>query len=168
MILRPCHTGVCEQNTPERRTRRKISFQSAKSGAGLLLAGQRLGGAGSNIHYYTGVCETNTPFASAFALQSCSRNCSPALDLVFQKLIFPRVLSGGVFFSQTPVSIWPRANTGSKDFIYTGSATRHSVPHGRMSRAKRPGVMTELLCYDLTNIPVPRFWLSECLTRAES
>ena len=35
------------------------------------------------------------------------------------------------------------------------------VEKGRISRAKRPGVMTELLCYDLTNIPVQtwyRWW----------
>ena len=37
-------------------------------------------------------------------MQSGSRNCSPAPDLVFFKLMFPRVFfSGGVFFSQPPV-----------------------------------------------------------------
>ena len=42
--------------------------------------------------------EKNTPFVQALAVQSCSRNCSPAPDLVFFKLSFPRVLfSGGVF-----------------------------------------------------------------------
>ena len=30
----------------------------------------------------TGVCETNTPFVRAFAMQYFSRNCSPAPDLV--------------------------------------------------------------------------------------
>ena len=45
-----------------------------------------------------------TPFAQALALQSFSRNCFPALDLVLQKLVFPRVfLFEGVFLSQTPV-----------------------------------------------------------------
>ena len=40
-----------------------------------------------------------------FALQSCSRNCYPAPDLVCFKPDSARVLlSGGVFFSQTPVS----------------------------------------------------------------
>ena len=53
----------------------------------------------------TGVCEKNNPFARAFAPQSGSRDCSPAPDLVFFKLVLPRVLqSGGVFFSRTPVS----------------------------------------------------------------
>ena len=48
--------------------------------------------------------EKNTSFLSAFALQSYSRNCSPAPDSVFLKLIFLRVLlSGGVLFSQKPV-----------------------------------------------------------------
>ena len=41
----------------------------------------------------------NTPFGWALALQSLSRNCSPAFDLVFLKLMFPCVFfSGGVFF----------------------------------------------------------------------
>ena len=49
--------------------------------------------------------EKNTPFAQALALQSGSRNCSPAHDLVFFKLdIQSVVFSGGVFFSQTPVA----------------------------------------------------------------
>ena len=40
-----------------------------------------------------------------FALQHSSRSCSQPLILVVFKLMFPRVLfSGGVFFSQTPVS----------------------------------------------------------------
>ena len=53
----------------------------------------------------TGVCETNIPFARALALQSSSRNCSPAPDLVLWKLIFQCLLfSGGIIFSQTPVS----------------------------------------------------------------
>ena len=54
----------------------------------------------------TGVCERNTPFMGAFALQSCGRNYLPAPDLVLWKLIFQCVfLSGGVFVSQTPV-VW--------------------------------------------------------------
>ena len=44
------------------------------------------------------------PFTRAFAFQHSSINYSPAPDVVFLKLISPRVLfSGGVFFSQTPV-----------------------------------------------------------------
>ena len=47
----------------------------------------------------TGVCEQTTPFARAFALQSSSRDCSPAPDLVLSELIVqPVFLSGGVFF----------------------------------------------------------------------
>ena len=52
----------------------------------------------------TGVCEQISPFTRAFALQASGRNCSPAPDLVLFRLTFPRfLLSGGVFFSQTPV-----------------------------------------------------------------
>ena len=41
----------------------------------------------------------NTPFAQALALQSHSRNCNPAPDLVLWKLMFQCVLfSRGVFF----------------------------------------------------------------------
>ena len=48
--------------------------------------------------------KTTTPFTVAFAIQSCSRNCSPAPDLVLWKLVFPSVFfSGGVLFSQTLV-----------------------------------------------------------------
>ena len=48
------------------------------------------------------VCENNAPFARAFALPSGSRDCSPAPDLVFLKLMFPHVFfSGGVFFTDT-------------------------------------------------------------------
>ena len=44
------------------------------------------------------VSEKNTPFALAAALQSCGRNCHPAPDSVFSKLIFQPVSScGGVF-----------------------------------------------------------------------
>ena len=40
-----------------------------------------------------------TPFVRAFALQSSSRNCSPAPDVVFSKPIFsPVFFSGGAFF----------------------------------------------------------------------
>ena len=52
----------------------------------------------------TGVWEESTHFQSAFALQSCSRNWSPAPDLVFWRLICLCVLlSGGAVLSQTPV-----------------------------------------------------------------
>ena len=55
-------------------------------------------------HTRTGVCKNNTPSRCAFALQSRGRDRSPAPDLAFRKLIFPRFFcSGGVFFSQTPV-----------------------------------------------------------------
>ena len=44
-----------------------------------------------------------TPCMPNVALQSCSRNCSPAPDLVLWKLICPHAFfSGGVFISQTP------------------------------------------------------------------
>ena len=53
---------------------------------------------------HAGLCEKGTPFTRAFPMQSSGRNCSPAPDLVLQKLILPRVFSsGGMFFSQTPV-----------------------------------------------------------------
>ena len=55
----------------------------------------------------TGVCEKHS-FYRSFLLQPTSRNCYPAPGLVFLKLIFPHVLlSGGVCFSQTPVSCTP-------------------------------------------------------------
>ena len=45
------------------------------------------------------VCEQTTPFVRALAMQSSSRNCSPAPDSVFLKLNCPRVFfSKGVFF----------------------------------------------------------------------
>ena len=57
---------------------------------GIFLSGQM-------FKSHTGVCEINTPFAQALALQSNSRNCSPAPDLVFSKLIISRVFFfGGV------------------------------------------------------------------------
>ena len=81
-----------------------------------------------------GVCEKNIPFVSAFALQSCSRNCSPAPDLVLWKLVFPRVLlSGGVFFSQTPVSI----EHGQPAARQRKLASRQA--DGQMGRQARPG-----------------------------
>ena len=41
----------------------------------------------------------STPFARAFPLPSCSRDCSPAPDSMFWKLILPHAfVSGGVFF----------------------------------------------------------------------
>ena len=47
----------------------------------------------------TCICEQNNPFRWALALQSFSRSCYPAPDLVLQKPIFLIVLlSGGVFF----------------------------------------------------------------------
>ena len=47
----------------------------------------------------TGVCEKDTSFLRAFAPQHRGINSSPAPDLMFFKLINPRVsLSGGVFF----------------------------------------------------------------------
>ena len=53
----------------------------------------------------TGVSEKHAPFVRAFALQSCSRNCSPAPDFVlFEGFIFQRIFcSGGVFFKDTGV-----------------------------------------------------------------
>ena len=56
----------------------------------------------------TGHCRslwTTTPLIAALAMQSSSRNCNIAPDLVLWKLVFPPVIfSGGVFFSRTPVS----------------------------------------------------------------
>ena len=43
--------------------------------------------------------EKNIPFGRALAVRSCSRDCSPALDLALRKLISPVFFSGGVFFS---------------------------------------------------------------------
>ena len=61
---------------------------------------------------HTGVCETNTPFVRALALQSGSGNRNPAQDLVFSKLIFqPVFLSGGAVFSQTPVGSLPETQS---------------------------------------------------------
>ena len=58
------------------------------------------------MRYDTGVCEKDTPFVRAVALQCSSRNCSPLPDLVYLKLMFTRVLlSRGGFVSQTPVFI---------------------------------------------------------------
>ena len=52
-----------------------------------------------STHWTTGVCEQSTPFVQALALQSSSRNCNPAFDLVFWQLFFPPLfLSRGVFF----------------------------------------------------------------------
>ena len=54
----------------------------------------------------TGVCETNTSFTHALAMRPGGRSCNSAPDLVLSKLIFQLVfLSGGVSFSQTPVSV---------------------------------------------------------------
>ena len=51
------------------------------------------------IPVHTGVCEYNTPFVQALALQSSSRNCNPAPVLVFWKQISPPVfLSRGRFY----------------------------------------------------------------------
>ena len=53
---------------------------------------------------HTGVCEKVNPFVQALALQSSSRSCSLAPDLVLREPIFQMaVFSGGVFFSQTPL-----------------------------------------------------------------
>ena len=56
-----------------------------------------------SIHGHTGVCEKHIPFTRAFALQTNSRNSSPAPDSV-SKLIFPQVcFSRGVLSSHTSV-----------------------------------------------------------------
>ena len=55
-------------------------------------------GEGASQRSATPASVKTTPFTSAFALQSCSRSCSPAPDLVLRKLILPRVFfSEGVF-----------------------------------------------------------------------
>ena len=52
-----------------------------------------------------GVWGKNTPCTQVLALQSISRNCSPAPDLVPWNLILLCVfVSGGFLFSQTPIS----------------------------------------------------------------
>ena len=56
----------------------------------------------------SGVCEINTPFTRASALQSSSRNCHPPPDLVLSKLVgLPTclLLRRRVFCSQTPVGL---------------------------------------------------------------
>ena len=64
----------------------------------------------------TVVCEQNTLFAWALALRSFSRNCFPAPDLALRKPIFLIVFfSGGVFFSQTPVSLVKSDNNNNND-----------------------------------------------------
>ena len=60
------------------------------------------------IYIYSLSVKQNNPPVRASAVQSSSRNCSPAPDLVFFNIIFPRILfSGGVLFftdtAQTPV-----------------------------------------------------------------
>ena len=61
--------------------------------------------------YHTGLCERIIPFGRDCALQNSSRNSSPAPYLMFVKLIIPRVfLTGGVFVSQTPVSLYVTCN----------------------------------------------------------
>ena len=82
---------------------------------------------------HNGVCDKNTPrekttlwkmsyrfpFMRAMAIQSCSRNCSPAPDLVFLKLIFSYVFfSGGMFFSQTPVSAFGRLTIRAPNHVW--------------------------------------------------
>ena len=50
-------------------------------------------------------------FMPAFALQSRSRNCSPAPELLLFKLNVPRVFSRGVFFSKTGYRYFHIPNT---------------------------------------------------------
>ena len=54
---------------------------------------------------HTGVCETNTPSAQALAIQSCSRSCAPASDLVFSRLNIPGVFCTGgmILFTDTGI-----------------------------------------------------------------
>ena len=55
---------------------------------------------------HTGVCLKKEKhfFYARLGMQPSGRNCNPAPDSVFPKLTFqPVFLSGGVFFSQTPV-----------------------------------------------------------------
>ena len=56
-------------------------------------------------NYDAGVCEKRLLLREPFALESSSRNWSPALILKLWGLIFPHVFCfGGVFLFQTPVS----------------------------------------------------------------
>ena len=76
------------------------------------------------IHIYIGVCEQTHVFVPALALQSRSRNLSPAPDLVLFKPTFQCVFfSGGVFFSQTPVSCITARGDSQEDPPREGALT---------------------------------------------
>ena len=69
----------------------------------------------------TGACAKHIIFVRAIALQSSSRNCSPAFDLVLWKLIFQRAFSGGVFwFADTGIIVCPLANRCAPSGMVTG------------------------------------------------
>ena len=90
-----CHRFVSQFQKAARNI--SVSFSSHK----VCMSVSKVKGAGINA----GVCDKNMPFMKAFAPQSRSRNCSPALDLVLCKLLFQWILFFlGVFFSQMPVS----------------------------------------------------------------
>ena len=78
----------------------------------------------------TGFCEQNIPFGWVLALQSLSRNCYPAPDLVLRKPIFLIILfSGGVFYSQTPVSLRGECLSGAlnENCPYSMSSLSYSL-----------------------------------------
>ena len=53
---------------------------------------------------HTGVCKKNNPFTGALAMRPSSRDCNPAPDSVFSKLISsPVFFSGGEFFADTGI-----------------------------------------------------------------
>ena len=70
----------------------------------------------------TGVCEQSTPFTQAFALQSSSRNCNPALDLALWKLVLPVL---GCVFLQRSVLF---TDTGIKSSALAARKGRGRVP----------------------------------------
>ena len=86
---------------------------------------------------------TTTPSTGAFPVQSSSRDCRPAPDLVFLKLVVPHVLfSGGVSFSQA--SAWGRplcfCNPGvaeTPDMLDEGETFGALPPSKRVSHSLR-------------------------------
>ena len=71
----------------------------------------------------------------AFALQPSSGNCSPTLELVLWKVIFPHVFfPGGVSISQTPLSMGSSRESGKGGWAKWGMATVTSK-HQRVKRS---------------------------------
>ena len=84
----------------------------------------------------------NTPSPWAFAMRPSSRNCNPATDLVFSKLIFqPVLLSRGVLCSKTPVRVQKaRARSNhftTPDFWISPGERKHWKHTGKQRTAWR-------------------------------